>query len=135
MAISRREFLNKLEDYHDIFMERFFLIGAYPDSPDVNHWINELVTFCLIFDGVKVKSNEPTSNDYLTFLLTKVDTISDVKFFTGVNDGKPIQFKNDDDCERFIKIWKDLRIDLANSFSSEVNNTKSYYSDLIKQLI
>jgi hypothetical protein len=67
--------------------------------------------------------------------LTKVDTISDVKFFTGVHDGKPIQFKNDDHCERFIKIWKDLRIDLANSFSSEVNNTKSYYSDLIKQLI
>ena len=135
MAISRREFLNKLEDYHDIFMERIFLLGAYPDSPDVNHWINELVTFCLIFDGVKVKSNEPTSNDYLTFLLTKVDTISDAKFLAGLHDGKLIQFKNDNDCEVFIKKWEKLRIELANSFSSKGNNTRSYYSELLRQLI
>lgn len=136
MAISRKDFLQHLEIYQNFFMEQIFLLGAYPDSPTVDNLISELATLCLIFDGVKLKPNKkPLPNDYLNSLMTKVDTIPDAKFLAGLHDSKLIQFKNDNDCEMFIKKWEKLRIDLAISFSSKGNNTRSYYSELLRQLI
>lgn len=127
----------------DLFMVHLCKCFLFSNTQWYDHWLKEAANYCIRCDDIRLKpdAKRPTINFFLAdnMICEEIETASDAKQYLNLAIDKCPEIgredANNDEALRFLDMWIDLRIELADMMVDEDTFNRDEYKEVIDEAI